>query len=492
MPLSARSRSGHRLVSQVRFNDPEASAAVDGEVRRIARERSVPGLQLAVSGGERRPPRQSDADQPLYERAAGIARRLNLRIGAVHRWSSADVGFVPADVPALDGLGPIGSGERTADEYVLRSSLVERAVLLANLMLECGGTRCGSTASKAGSALMRTRRARRVPSAWSRLPIRRPLVRAVEMLEQGGNAIDAACAAGIAIGVCEPQASGLGGQSIGLIHFGGRTFAVDGSSRVPSLSHIDRMSPGDKLVGHRATTVPSTLATYAWLHEHYGRLPWRELLAPAIRIAREGYRITELQQTLLERSRDELLMGLRLRHPLLPARRRRSPGAKRIFSTVGQFLSNVIDRSQTIREAMEEPRLHCSIGGQISLKQERFDPAVPNYLSELGYTLLPREPYAFYLGCIQAVLRRQSAPGFQGVADVRRDGSAAGPSPRRCPCSSPSRTAATASPPRSRAASRSVTTTSSTTAMPSRETSTMSAMTSSPGSAPPSPAPSST
>ena len=125
----------------VRFNDPEASAAVDGEVRRIARERSVPGLQLAVSGGERRPPRQSDADQPLYERAAGIARRLNLRIGAVHRWSSADVGFVPADVPALDGLGPIGSGERTADEYVLRSSLVERAVLLANLMLECGGTR---------------------------------------------------------------------------------------------------------------------------------------------------------------------------------------------------------------------------------------------------------------------------------------------------------------------------------------------------------------
>ena len=145
----------------------------------------------------------------------------------------------------------------------------------------------------------------------------------VEMLEQGGNAIDAACAAGIASGVCEPQASGLGGQSIGLIHFGGRTFAVDGSSRVPSLSHIDRMSPGDELVGHRATTVPSTLATYAWLHEHYGRLPWRELLAPAIRIAREGYRITELQHTLLERSRDELLMGS-ASGPLLPARWRRS------------------------------------------------------------------------------------------------------------------------------------------------------------------------
>ena len=104
-----------------------------------------------------------------------------------------------------------------------------------------------------------------------------------------------------------------------------------------------------------------------------------------------------------------------------------SPGSERVFSTVGQFLSNVIDRSQTIREAMEKPRMHCSVGGVISLERDRFDAAVPRYLRKLGYQLLPREPYAFYLGCIQAVLRRQTGPGFQGTADVRRDGSAAGP-----------------------------------------------------------------
>ena len=37
------------------------------------------------------------------------------------------------------------------------------------------------------------------------------------------------------------------------------------------------------------------------------------------------------------------------------------------------------------------------------------------------------EPYAFYLGCVQAVLKCQTGPGFQGVADPRRDGTAAGP-----------------------------------------------------------------
>ena len=50
---------------------------------------------------------------------------------------------MPADVPALDGLGPIGSGERTNEEYVLRSSLIDRAVLLANLILSCEGKREG-------------------------------------------------------------------------------------------------------------------------------------------------------------------------------------------------------------------------------------------------------------------------------------------------------------------------------------------------------------
>jgi gamma-glutamyltranspeptidase/glutathione hydrolase len=82
----------------------------------------------------------------------------------------------------------------------------------------------------------------------------------VEMLAQGGNAIDAACAVGLALGVCEPQASGLGGHTMGMIHYEGRTFAVDGSGRAPSLAHKSRLNEsGFREVGYRATTVPGDI-----------------------------------------------------------------------------------------------------------------------------------------------------------------------------------------------------------------------------------------
>ena len=71
------------------------------------------------------------------------------------------------------------------------------------------------------------------------------------------------------------------------------------------------------------------------------------------------------------------------------------------------------------------PRLHCSIGGQVSLDAERFDPAVTSRLQDASYRVHELEPYAFYVGCVQAVLRRQTGGGFQGAADPRRDGSAA-------------------------------------------------------------------
>lgn len=507
----------------------------------------------------------------------------------------------------------------------------------------------------------------------------------VEMLAQGGNAIDATCATGLALGVCEPQASGIGGQCTGLAHIDGRTFAVDGSSRAPSLAHRSQLEERERIrLGYRATTVPSTLATFGWLHRSYGRLDWATVVGPSIRIARNGYRITQLQHDIQARELDNFLdvpsrsgaeyflsnyseplpvgtvfkqrdlasvfeliasrgveefyqgdiagqidadmrandgllraddlalipwpierkpvvrryrgylvktmpppgagrtlllvlqmlnnlesrfvggksqaryhflaetfrkafllrqdrpydantypqlqdkrmlsksvarnlalsiaeqmdinlpledavgeeiedtthfsimdrdgntvamtqsiertygskaaasglgflynnymLAFELDNPAHPYylrpnatpwssaaptivfRRKEpwvaagSPGSERIFSAVTQFLVKVLDGSMPMSQAVEEPRMHCSIGGRVSYEGGRIAVDTIAYLEGLGYKMVPRDAYAFYLGCVQAVLKRQTGDGFQGVADPRRDGTAAGPS----------------------------------------------------------------
>ena len=101
-----------------------------------------------------------------------------------------------------------------------------------------------------------------------------------------------------------------------------------------------------------------------------------------------------------------------------------SPGSERIVPTLLLFLLRIVDRNYSIDAAMKGPRIHCSLGGKVSLEAGRFSETLIQYLKEHEYRIDRREDYAFYLGCIQAVIKKQSSPGFQGVADIRRDGKA--------------------------------------------------------------------
>lgn len=124
-----------------------------------------------------------------------------------------------------------------------------------------------------------------------------------EMLAVGGNAIDAAVAAAFAIGVCEPAASGLGGQTMMLIHLvePRRTFALDGSSRAPNRATPESLSKADRRRGYGATTVPSTPAALQYALKTYGKLKLDRVLEPAIRLAEEGYEVSLLQFLLTRR-----------------------------------------------------------------------------------------------------------------------------------------------------------------------------------------------
>ncbi|MBC2700729.1 MAG: gamma-glutamyltransferase [ANME-2 cluster archaeon] len=103
-----------------------------------------------------------------------------------------------------------------------------------------------------------------------------------------------------------------------------------------------------------------------------------------------------------------------------------SPGSERIFSSIAQFLIHVVDEHQSIGEAMRAPRLHCSLGGRISLEAERFPEELITFFEQKGYRIDKREAFSFYLGAIHAVMKKHDDTGFQGVAEIRRDGTAGG------------------------------------------------------------------
>ena len=150
----------------------------------------------------------------------------------------------------------------------------------------------------------------------------------VAMLNAGGNAFDAAVAAGFALGVCEPAASGLGGQTMMLVHdaTARRTFAIDGSSRAPNRATRDAFgnARSECRRGYRATTVPSTPAVLDYVRSTYGTLPLEAVLRPAIELADDGYEVSLLQYALTRRELKFLRAGtaapLLLRDGKLPYR----------------------------------------------------------------------------------------------------------------------------------------------------------------------------
>ncbi len=133
-----RSPETAEAVVSVRFNRLEDGERIEQQIRALAARRSSKGVRLRVTGQIHRPPLATNpARQAFFEEVAKVAKRLHVTATATHRWHSADICFVPDAVPAIDGMGPMGTGERTQEEHILRSSLVERAALLAMVMHRC-------------------------------------------------------------------------------------------------------------------------------------------------------------------------------------------------------------------------------------------------------------------------------------------------------------------------------------------------------------------
>jgi len=119
------------------------------------------------------------------------------------------------------------------------------------------------------------------------------------MLRQGGNAVDAAVAAAFVLAVVEPYSSGIGGGGFALVRFGRELTFLDFRETAPARATRDMFlrdgAPAPELSrdGPLAVAVPGAVKGYLALHERWGRLPRAQVLAPAIRLAAEGFPVSE-------------------------------------------------------------------------------------------------------------------------------------------------------------------------------------------------------
>ncbi len=153
-------------------------------------------------------------------------------------------------------------------------------------------------------------------------------------LAKGGNAFDAAVAVASTLGVVEPESSGIGGGDFFLLHVAktGKDIFIDAREIAPAsvtaaeyLGKDGKLDHDKALNGALAAGIPGAPAGWAYLAQHYGRLPLKTSLAPAIRIARNGFPVYPRMQSEYAEQRDVM---------------RRWPATTAIFEPQGHPLAN--------------------------------------------------------------------------------------------------------------------------------------------------------
>lgn len=125
---------------------------------------------------------------------------------------------------------------------------------------------------------------------------------AAQVLKKGGNAVDAAVATAFTLAVTFPEAGNIGGGGFMTLFVGGKPYFLDYRETAPAaanrnmyLNEKGEVIPNLSLVGAKASGVPGTVQGLWEAHKRFGKLPWAELIAPAIGYARNGFTAAEGQ-----------------------------------------------------------------------------------------------------------------------------------------------------------------------------------------------------
>jgi gamma-glutamyltranspeptidase/glutathione hydrolase len=177
----------------------------------------------------------------------------------------------------------------------------------------------------------------------------------LSMLQQGGNAVDAAIATTFAISVVEPFSAGLGGGGFLLMYQAksNETKALDFRERAPLnatktmyLDNQGKVRPNASTNGYLAVATPGTIAGLYEVHRKYGRLPWKTVIAPAIQLAETGFPVSW-----------RFVSATKTRLPTLL----KSPDAQKIFTHNGKIYRTgeqlvQLELAATLRSVSQNPQ----------------------------------------------------------------------------------------------------------------------------------------
>src|SRR5215468_10862893 len=135
---------------------------------------------------------------------------------------------------------------------------------------------------------------------------------ALRVLQDGGNAVDAAITAAAVLNVVEPNSTGIGGDMFALVYMqqDAKPVGLNGSGWAGAKASVDffrtRNLADVPLFGMLSVTVPGAVAGWYKLHQRYGKLPMSRILAPAIEYAEKGFPVSEIISGQWQHSQERL------------------------------------------------------------------------------------------------------------------------------------------------------------------------------------------
>jgi gamma-glutamyltranspeptidase/glutathione hydrolase len=219
----------------------------------------------------------------------------------------------------------------------------------------------------------------------------------VEILKKGGNAVDAAVATAFALGVVEPNASGLGGGGFILV-YNAKTkgvTAIDYREMAPlkatpdmyKLTADGKVVDNENVVGHKAVGIPGTLAGLTLALKQHGTMSLKDVMAPAIRIAEQGYTVSKTLNGIIKDNFDKLT---------------KYPAAAAIYLKDG--LPYEAGDKLVLKDLAKSYRLIAEKGPDVFYKGEIAE-AVEKEMKASGKGLIRKEDLAAYKPAIRTPVR---------------------------------------------------------------------------------------